>query len=106
MRTDGDAGYTTTLTEAELKAMTNFDEAMIEAEKYLATDLIGKRIVNNNMAEIATVDNIIIEGDDASKLLVSYNTATAADSKGLVDFDDADIVMSTDNNVQFKLDND
>ena len=106
MRTQGDAGYSTNLTEAELKAMTNFDEATIEADKFLATDLIGKRIINNNMAEIATVDNIIIEGDDASKLLVSYNTATSADSKGLVDFDNADIVMSADNKVQFKLDND
>ncbi len=104
MEATGDnAGFHTNLTEAELKAMGEFDKNTVTGDMYLTSNLVGARVVNSDMKEIAKVDSIIIEGDEASKLVVSYNGDKPTDSKGLVDYDDASIVMNKDQNAEFKL---
>ena len=103
MRTEGQAGFYTSLTQDELQAMNEFEEEKMGADMYLASDLMDGNVVNDKMQEVAEVDNIIIEGGKATKLVVSYDGEGAVDTEGLVDFSDADISVDKDDHATFKI---
>lgn len=100
-RTDK-SGYVTNMTDADFETTAEFDDDTMDQSLYLASDLLDADIVDEQMSELAEVDNIVIEDGNATKLIVSYLTDKQYE-KALIDFTDADIVVDTDSDAQFKL---
>lgn len=101
VKRDAKDGYTTAMTEDNIKQYPKFAETQLKKGVYLGSDLLDSDIVNPAMDDLAEVDDIVIENGTATKLVVSYMDGLMS-KKAMIDFSDADIVKK-DDHTSFEL---
>lgn len=99
---DADGNFGTSLTKKSLDMTPAFDANAETNGQYRLSELVGAEISNPAGEEVATVDNIVIENGMATKIVVSYMDGLMPKDK-MIDFSDADLQMSQDNEATFRL---
>lgn len=103
MRTGNQSGLETEMTQDQMASVPAFRESQLTQGMYLASNLIDSNVVNEDLQAMASVENIIFEDGEASKLVVSFNDGSMAPAEWLVDFEDADITMNANNRATFQV---
>ena len=96
------SGYTTSLSQASLDQYPRFDREKLSGSMYLASAMLDGHIVDPKNDDLASVDNIVIENSEATKLVVSYYDGVVPE-QATINFTDADIVVDKDDNVTFRV---
>lgn len=81
------------LSQSDLKTAKSFDDSAVPTGQFLASKLIGSKVVDVEGKNVATVDNIVFDGDEADYVVVNFDKVLGmGGDQAALDFEALDLV--------------